>query len=61
MRNPVECKDRVVNIAGLAAINTFYRINAKTSEYYVRKVKEHKNSSTKIATKALQQALEACR
>ena len=24
MRNPVECKDRVVNIAGSAAINTFY-------------------------------------
>ena len=61
MRNPVECKDRVVNIAGSAAKNTFSRINAETSEYYVDKVKEHKNSNTKIATKALQQALEACR
>ena len=61
MQNPVECKDRAVNIAGWAAINTFERINAETSEYYVDKVKERKNSHTKIATKALQQALEACR
>ena len=59
--HPVECKDRVVNIAGSAAINTFQRINAGTSEYYVHKVKEHKNSNTKIATKALPQVLEACR
>ena len=61
MQNPVECKNRVVNIAGSAAINAFLRINAKTSEYYVDKVKKHKNSNMKIATKALQQALEACR
>ena len=33
MRNPVECKDRGVNIAGSAAISIFYRINEETSEY----------------------------
>ena len=61
MQNPVECKDRVVNNAGSAAINTFSRINAETSEYYVDKVKGCENSNKKILTKALQQALEACR
>ena len=57
----IECKHREVNIAGSAAINSFQRINAETSEYYVDNVKQHKNSNMKIVTKALQQALEACR
>ena len=52
----VEFKERVLNTAGLATINNFWRINAETSEYYVDKVKEHENSNTKMATKALQQA-----
>ena len=57
----VEFKERVLNTAGSATINNFWRINAETSEYYVDKVKEHENSNTKMATKALQQALKACR